>query len=48
MIGFGNPLLDGLDRGYAESAKLVRDKQRCQEARGERKVALASPRAAVA
>ncbi len=33
MIGFGNPLLDGPDGRYAESAALAREKQRCSEAR---------------
>jgi CHAT domain-containing protein/tetratricopeptide (TPR) repeat protein len=48
MIGFGNPLLDGPGRRYAQLAKLARDKQRCPEARGRRKVALVAPRASVA
>jgi CHAT domain-containing protein len=30
MIGFGNPLLDGPDSSYAESAQLARDYQQCQ------------------
>jgi CHAT domain-containing protein len=29
MIGFGNPLLDGPDAGYAAPARLAREKQRC-------------------
>ena len=29
MIGFGNPLLDGPNAGYAEPARLAREKQRC-------------------
>jgi hypothetical protein len=29
MIGFGNPLLNGPDSGYAASAKLAREKQSC-------------------
>jgi len=33
MIGFGNPLLDGPDASYSDSAKLARDKQRCPETR---------------
>jgi CHAT domain-containing protein/tetratricopeptide (TPR) repeat protein len=36
MIGFGNPLLDGPDVTYADSAKLARDKQRCLETRLQR------------
>ena len=33
MIGFGNPLLDGPDARYKDSAKLAHDKQRCPETR---------------
>jgi len=36
MIGFGNPLLDGPDASYTDSAKLARDKQRCPETRLQR------------
>jgi CHAT domain-containing protein/tetratricopeptide (TPR) repeat protein len=33
MIGFGNPLLDGPDASYTDSAQLAREKQRCPETR---------------
>jgi len=36
MIGFGNPLLDGPDASYTDSAKLARDKQSCPETRLQR------------
>jgi CHAT domain-containing protein/tetratricopeptide (TPR) repeat protein len=39
MIGFANPLLDGPDASYADSAKLARDKQRCAETGLQRMVA---------
>ena len=39
IIGFGNPLLDGPDASYTDSAKLARDKQRCRETRSQRVVA---------
>jgi CHAT domain-containing protein len=48
MIGFGNPLLDGPGPGYAGLAKLARDKQRCPQGRGQRKVAPADPRGGIA
>jgi CHAT domain-containing protein/Tfp pilus assembly protein PilF len=48
LIGFGNPLLHGPSARYAGLAKKARDKQRCAEARGQRKLALVVPSASVA
>ena len=47
MIGFGNPLLDGPDVGYAAAAKLAREKQRCPEVRSQRLAALVGVRRGV-
>ena len=40
LIGFGNPLLDGPDGGYAASAKLAREKQSCPKTAWQRAAAL--------
>jgi len=47
MIGFGNPLLDGPDASYAESAKLAGEKQRCPETRWQRLASLSGVRRGV-
>ena len=36
LIGFGNPLLDGPDAGYAAQARLARDKQQCSKTAWQR------------
>jgi CHAT domain-containing protein/tetratricopeptide (TPR) repeat protein len=40
LIGFGNPLLDGPDDGYAAYAKLAREKQSCPKTSWQRLAAL--------
>jgi len=47
MIGFGNPLLDGPNGGYAVAAKLARAKQHCPEEQRPQVAALAHLRVGV-
>jgi tetratricopeptide (TPR) repeat protein/CHAT domain-containing protein len=48
LIGFGNPLLDGPDQGYADNARLARDRGRCPEVRPQRAAARVALRSGVA
>jgi CHAT domain-containing protein/tetratricopeptide (TPR) repeat protein len=47
LIGFGNPLLDGADTGYAKWANLARSKQSCPKAAEQRVAALTVERRGV-
>jgi CHAT domain-containing protein len=48
MIGFGNPLLDGPHNGWAKSAQLARDKQRCPDASKQQIATTREPRGGAA
>jgi CHAT domain-containing protein/tetratricopeptide (TPR) repeat protein len=47
MIGFGNPLLDGPDPGFAARAQLARERQRCPERTRRQTVSHIAPRGGV-